>query len=57
MSDCQGCTLYFSDEDYYGCELNPLYEENKCPCIECIIKMICDTNCNEFIEFDKIQSK
>ncbi len=42
---CKGCCNL-------QCQIIPITKENKCPCIECIIKMICMDGCKEFKTFN-----
>jgi len=41
---CQGCSLYFSE--WCVIRYNPKLIE-KCPCRNCLVKMVCKTMCKE----------
>jgi hypothetical protein len=41
---CRGCYAYYQ----YDCMVLPKYKEKMCPCIECLIKMVCQKSCYKF---------
>ena len=44
---CDGCNSYKS-----GCWYSHHNtKENPCPCTECIVKVMCEEDCNDFISF------
>ena len=58
---CEGCNTYGyivilkpGLEVYHrGCQIEyPVLSDCQCPCINCIIKGICDNSCEALIEFD-----
>ena len=50
---CSGC-LNFASKRSITCLMTIDYKYTKyCPCINCIVKMICDENCYKFEEFLK----
>lgn len=61
---CEGCLSYYVSTDPWnkshiktrGCALNTPFISNtvKCPCIDCIVKMICDDMCDRFVEYKRI---
>ncbi len=42
---CRGCKDYTREE----CDLPN--EKGDCPCTECLVKMMCDYGCDEFLEW------
>ena len=56
MENCKGCNY-----DIRGCGcLNynlPTHILDKCPCRICLVKMICELGCKEFITFYRVESK
>ncbi len=44
IKDCPGCNIY------YGCKCTD--EADKCPCIKCLVKMVCNTGCTEYDSFE-----
>ena len=47
IDNCKGCELYDACDGYHPMKLN----SEKCPCSICLIKMICNKSCGEFIFF------
>ena len=55
---CEGCKSYFAPQDAWnnkrdkirGCAIEKAFVSNtvKCPCIDCIVKMVCDDICLRF---------
>jgi hypothetical protein len=51
---CKGCTIN-AERSPDDCCVDKSNENGDCPCSDCIIKMICDIECNTFREYqDKI---
>jgi hypothetical protein len=57
---CEGCTIYGyittlkDDLDIYhrDCDIEyPVLSDCQCPCINCLVKGICEDICDEFSEF------
>ena len=54
MTDyCKGCftrivTIGYATVD---CNHTPYNDDGKCPCTECIVKVICKYQCSTFIDF------
>ena len=42
---CKGCYSYFVP---VYCRIMPKHGEEICPCVECLIKGICQIRCHEF---------
>jgi len=42
---CQGCTII------YICNLPDIKNGTPCPCIECLVKPMCNHECNAFSEY------
>ena len=68
---CEGCKSYFTAEynkdetcsqiKIRGCAIEKVFVSNtvKCPCIDCIVKMICDDMCQTFhryANFSRVRS-
>lgn len=53
-SKCKGCRIYYGEDHPSKClaKLLPLDGEG-CPCKTCIIKTMCEHNCEEFTEYIK----
>ena len=51
---CKGCKIFTrcpsNIDEIYSC-LDMIKDYINCPCSKCILKVICETPCNEFIEF------
>ena len=43
MNGCNGCLMY---ENYKGCTIR-IRDYSNCPCQTCLIKMVCETACEE----------
>jgi hypothetical protein len=48
VAGCNGCCC--NSEDNSGCSLMK-YTDEECPCMKCMIKMMCDMPCKEFLIF------
>lgn len=53
---CKGCRSYYFKD---GCVILPIIhkgsdKETICPCSTCLIKMMCDHECELFMNFQKI---
>lgn len=45
--DCKGC-LHFEDPTI-SCKVIPRKHEAVCPCAKCLVKMVCNSECPEYI--------
>ena len=50
---CKGCLVFDEHKrklvfDVYTCELTEFNTNGQCPCVECLIKMICNKACTEY---------
>ena len=58
MTDyCMGCkTLHYINKfnEVTHCRFQTSNVEGKCPCSECIVKMMCDTDCPTFREYTDV---
>lgn len=47
INDCEGCRTYRDSEtvDLSACKFTPTYINHWCPCIECLIKSMCNAPC------------
>jgi hypothetical protein len=43
---CKGCSSLI-------CDLPPKTDEHQCPCVECLVKMICDDVCDEYLKYER----
>lgn len=51
VNPCKGC-LVFSDDGRCLTGLDPhLSETEQCPCMNCLVKMICDEDCSDYREY------
>lgn len=48
---CSGCE---SGYDHYGCAPMDLTREHVCPCSTCMLKMVCEDECDSFEKFSEI---
>jgi hypothetical protein len=44
MKNCKGCLLY-DERNFSHCGINSIYNGENCPCMMCIIKMVCRKIC------------
>jgi len=51
-NECEGCVIY-NTEKGLSCPLIEYNEHINCPCRKCLIKVMCTTSCDEFIEYRK----
>jgi hypothetical protein len=51
---CKGCECY-QQGTIYKCSVRiyPLYNDNTCPCLKCLVKMCCSGMCDEFYNYFK----
>ena len=48
--ECRGCTALNKEECVNGCEPH-ISKTEHCPCINCIVKVMCNSVCEKFIEY------
>ena len=55
MNYCEGCLAYtYSDGSEMVCCYESKYNINgECPCVKCIVKMMCLSICDDYKEFRK----
>jgi hypothetical protein len=48
---CHGCECY--DKEEYDClgRVLPYYNNEKCPCLKCLLKMCCSKSCPDFSQY------
>lgn len=51
---CDGCITMNIGE---GCKTTPELGVYKCPCIECLLKVVCDVPCEEWFTYFIIQTR
>lgn len=47
---CDGCLTYVPDKGS-SCKFSGYNYDGKCPCTNCIIKMMCGEPCNDYANF------
>lgn len=48
-SECKGCIVYSEKDNRCGIEIIPhISETEQCPCINCIVKIMCKGTCQDF---------
>jgi len=58
---CSGCRVLqkpMTIMGYLECNLNPVFNDQQCPCITCLVKAVCtesDYDCEKYHEFAKLQ--
>ena len=50
MKECKGC-LNLNSIGRCGSRLDRIPESNQCPCLNCVVKMVCRKECKEFRDF------
>ena len=47
---CEGCGMF---DPPYSCRDggNPIFNERRCPCIDCLLKVMCDKVCEDFAKY------
>ena len=50
MEECKGC-LNLNSIGHCSNRLDRIPESNQCPCLNCIVKMVCDNECDTFVKF------
>jgi hypothetical protein len=54
---CKGCLTYMMRRNYFKSETvaqcSFTHNINDCPCIKCIIKIMCTDECEAFIEYKR----
>ena len=49
---CYGCLTYKNEEgDYCDYTIHNSEEEGICPCTKCLIKGVCDTQCDDYFNW------
>jgi hypothetical protein len=50
---CKGCFSLWSDlrVGNLNCNMAPECNKRRCPCLKCILKMICKKECDDFIKY------
>ena len=51
MEECKGCLGLGHKGSCLNVVESRITETNRCPCMNCIVKMICRTQCNDFKVF------
>lgn len=55
-NECKGCTVY--EDQICAIRLNPRISETlQCPCMNCLVKIMCIGVCQEFNTYVKISGK
>lgn len=45
IKECEGCTMLSMGIE---CKVLELYEAENCPCLDCIVKPMCEDPCEDF---------
>ena len=45
---CEGCNTHSDEGPPNGCCYREYNEDNSCPCINCLVKMICNDPCDYY---------
>ena len=56
MEECKGC-LNLGSNGWCSSRLDCISESNQCPCLNCIVKMVCENECDIFVEFLEANGK
>ena len=52
-SECKGCIMY--SEKSEKCSLIPQISDTlKCPCLKCLIKMMCESDCEDYQVYSRL---
>jgi hypothetical protein len=55
---CEGCCVYKRvDPDDVACRHILQNDEGQCPCTKCIIKVMCEEPCEDYLDFRKLAIK
>jgi hypothetical protein len=54
--DCFGCSLYDTSNECCHLFKDTVYEQTleDCPCTSCLVKELCENECNRFRDFEKL---
>lgn len=44
---CKGCRIYREDTDRFKCGFVSLNAQSYCPCINCLVKVVCQERCGK----------
>lgn len=57
-NECKGCIVYNEDDNRCAIEIIPhISETEHCPCINCIVKVMCKVVCQEFKLYAGLSTK
>lgn len=58
-SPCYGCNKLFKQNDAILCFyiIGPIHDKVSCPCVNCLVKNVCNRVCKEFNEYLSHYSK
>ena len=54
MKECKGCLALDSDGVCTNDLDQDMPEDDICPCFNCLVKVICQNECKEFLDYVKI---
>ena len=55
IKDCKGCHSYHGKGHINTtCGTLPINKNEKCPCIDCLIKSVCDDRCEFLVKYCRI---
>lgn len=58
-NECQGCKSFLNEgnDHYCDAEVTNTVGQYKCPCINCIVKMVCENTCKDFKRYANMYIK
>jgi len=56
MSDCEGCFMFRREgrimfKKNKSCDVITAGKEKNCPCRSCLVKVMCENSCKEYIDY------
>ena len=54
--ECEGCLTYIIIDiksRKVGCSIPFKYKDILCPCLDCIVKTVCNSTCSAYIKYNK----
>ena len=54
MKECKGCLALAADEVCTNGLDQDMPKDDLCPCFNCIVKVVCQDECKEFLDYVKV---
>lgn len=51
-NECKGCLSLYEETCSHGFDLNTP-DKKTCPCVNCIVKIMCEEPCQKFIDYQR----